>query len=147
MIKSASAIGLALFLTSSLGSAAEIPAVLPAPTCLTPDGQPLPEAKDPIQITALSAAERPVPVSTPRPRWSRKALDCQPQGKVWVQMLITTKGEVCAAGLFQQLPPSCDKVGTDAIEAARKWKFRPGQREGSPIAVLYILGFDFKPQG
>jgi len=146
MIRSAGAISLALFLTSSLGSAEEN-ATLPPLACLTRDGQPLPEAKDPVGLSTLTVAERPVPVSTPRPRWSRKALDCQPLGKVWVQMLITTNGDVCAASLFRPLPPSCDKVGADAVEAARKWKFRPARREGAPVAVLYFLGFDFKPEG
>jgi hypothetical protein len=102
---------------------------------------------NPSGLSTLTVAERPVPVSMPHPRWSRKALDCQPLGKVWVQMLITTKGDVCAASLFRPLPPSCDKVGADAIEAARKWKFRPARREGAPVAVLYFLGFDFKPEG
>ena len=146
MIRSASAMGLALFLTSSLGFAADN-AILPALVCLTRDGQPLPEAKDPVQMAALTAAERPVPVSTFRPRWSSRALDCQTEGHVWVQMLITTKGDVCAAGLLKPLPASCDKVGADAIEAARKWKFRPGRREGAPVAVLYFLGFEFRPEG
>jgi TonB-like protein len=146
MIKSASAVGLVLFLTSSMGSAEEN-VLLPAPVCLTRDGQPLPEAKDPVWFTALTATERPVPVSMPLPRWSRQANDCQELDRVWVQMIITTKGDVCGAGLLKPLPPSCQQLGVDAVKAARKWKFQPARRDGAPIAVLYPLGVSFKPGG
>jgi hypothetical protein len=146
MLESASAVGLVLFLTSSMGAADE-KAIPPAPVCLTRDGQPLPEAKDPVWVTALTAAERPVPVSTPRPRWSRRASDCPLLGEVWVQMIITTNGDVCAASLFKPLPRSCQTLGADVLEAAQKWKFRPVLRDGAPIAVRYLLGFNLKPPG
>lgn len=141
MRHSASIAGLVLLLISSMGSAADENATLPAPKCLTRDGQPLPEAKDPITIT--SDLERPVRISGFLPPWPRQTKGCPAPPRVWVQAVISTTGEVCAASLLKPLPASCESFGESAVASVRKWKFRPVQRQGVPVAVLYYVGISF----
>jgi len=31
----------------------------------------------------------------------------------------------------------------EALEAARRWRFRPGLRDGQPVAVLIAIAIDF----
>lgn len=143
MRRSATIAGLALLLIAGAGSAAEENTVLPAPQCLTRDGQPLPAGKDPFPGTALVGAERPVKISGPEPRWPRRAKGCSGPPRVWVQAVISTTGEVCAASLLKPLPASCEPFGESAVAAVRKWKFRPVLREGAPVAILYYVGIGF----
>lgn len=115
--------------------------VLPAPVCLGRDGQPLPEAKDPVPVTG--EVERPVLVSNPIPGWPARVKGCEAPPRVWVQAVVTTRGEVCAAGLLKPLPRECGKFGEIAVEAVRKWKFRPYLKEGAPVSFLYYVGIGF----
>lgn len=141
MYRSASIAGLVLILLPGLGLAGDEDAALPAPKCLTRDGQPLPEAKDPITIS--SDLERPVKISGRGPHWPTGTKGCPEPPRVWVQAVISTTGEVCAAGLLKPLPEPCEPFGKSAVAAVRKWKFRPVQREGAPVAVLYYVGIGF----
>lgn len=136
---------LALLLMPSVGSAADENAVLPAPQCLTRDGQPLPEGKDPIPVTA--SLERPVKVSGAGPGWPRRTEGCPAPPRVWVQAVISTTGEVCAASLLKPLPEACEPFGESAVKAVRKWRFRPFLKDGAPVAILYYLGVGFSREG
>ena len=130
---------LIFFLMANPGSAAETEA-LPAPVCLGRDGQPLPEAKDPVYIVSL--VDRPVLVSNPMPKWPRRVKGCD-RLPIWVQAIVTTNGEICAANLHKPLPQACSTLGERAVETVLKWKFRPYLRDGVPVAFHYTLGIDF----
>lgn len=141
MRHSACIAGLILLLIPSVGPAADEDAILPAPKCLTRDGQVLPEGKDPIHMTSF--VERPVKISGPGPHWPKRTKGCPEPPRVWVQAVISTTGEVCAAGLLKPLPAACEPFGESAVTAVKKWRFRPIQQEGAPVAVLYYVGISF----
>jgi TonB family protein len=138
---SANVVCLIFFLMADPGSADET-AILPAPVCLGRDGQPLPVAKDPVSI--VSEVDRPVLVSNPMPRWPRRVRGCDRPPRIWVQAIVTTNGEICAANLLKPLPQACSTLGERAVEAVRKWKFRPYLRDGVPVAFHYAVGIGFK---
>lgn len=145
MRHAASLAALVLLLMPAVGLAAEESTALPVPQCLTRDGQPLPEGKDPVPVAALS--ERPVKISGRGPGWPSGVKGCPFPPRVWVQAVISTTGEVCAAGLLKPLPEGCEPFGESAVKTLRTWRFRPNLREGAPVAVLYYLGIAFGQEG
>lgn len=142
----AGALCLALMLVSSAGSAEEpSPTAFPPPECRGRDGQILPEAKDPVPTTG--STNRPVAVSSPLPRPPSRSKGCEVPPRIWVQAVVTTKGEVCATGLLLPVPKDCSAYAELAVKAVRKWKFRPLVRDGKPVAFLYYIGVGFQQGG
>jgi len=137
MHHSAHVVCLIIFLMTNPGSADETE-ILPPPVCLGRDGQPLPEAKNPVHVGR--EVDRPVLVSNPMPRWPRRVKGCDTPPRIWVQALVTTKGEICAANLLKPLPQACNPLGERAVEAVQKWKFRPYLKDGVPVAFHYAVG-------
>jgi Carboxypeptidase regulatory-like domain/Gram-negative bacterial TonB protein C-terminal len=70
-----------------------------------------------------------------KPRWPR---DATPGGSVNVYVVIAASGEVLCAAVSERTSPF--KIA--ALEAARRWKFRPLLRSGRPVAAVGQLQFD-----
>ena len=139
----AGALGLALMLLSSAGSAEEpSPTAFPPPECRGRDGQILPEARDPVPTTGPT--DRPVVLSSPVPRPPRPPRGCEVPPRIWVQAVVTTKGEVCATAPLLPVPEECSAYGELAVKAVRKWKFKPLVRDGKQVAFLYYVGVGFQ---
>ena len=62
-------------------------------------------------------------------------------GKVKVEVLISTSGEVVFAHVVQ----GRSDLNGAALAAARKWKFSPAKFEGKPVQVSGVITFDMKP--
>ena len=61
------------------------------------------------------------------------------QGKVWIHLLISETGEVESADIVSGDPD----LARAAMEAMKKWKFRPYIRDGKPVKVSTKMPFDF----
>jgi TonB family protein len=61
------------------------------------------------------------------------------QGQVWVQIHVSETGDVDAAEVASGDPT----LAKSAVEAAKKWKFRPFIRGGKPVQVSTKLPFNF----
>jgi hypothetical protein len=137
-------LSLVLMLLPVVGSADEKPSSLPAPECRGPDGQILPEARDPFPITGSTV--RPVAVSTPMPRPPNRVKGCPDPPRIWVQAVVTTQGKVCAASLLLPVPEACSAYAERAVAAVRKWQFKPFVQDKVPVAFLYYVGIGFNGQ-
>jgi TonB family protein len=62
-------------------------------------------------------------------------------GKVKVEVLISTSGEVVFAHVVQ----GRSDLNGAAVVAARKWKFSPAKFEGKPVQVSGVITFDMRP--
>lgn len=62
-------------------------------------------------------------------------------GKVKVEVLISTSGEVAFAHVVQ----GRSDLNGAALAAARKWKFSPAKFEGKPVQVSGVITFDLRP--
>jgi TonB family protein len=62
-------------------------------------------------------------------------------GKVKVEVLISTSGEVVFAHVVQ----GRSDLNGAAVAAARKWKFSPAKFEGKPVQVSGMITFDMRP--
>jgi TonB family protein len=62
-------------------------------------------------------------------------------GKVKVEVLISTSGEVVFAHVVQ----GRSDLNGEAVMAARKWKFKPATFAGQPVQLSGVITFDMKP--
>ena len=56
------------------------------------------------------------------------------QGSVWLEAVVTTKGDVGDVKVTRSLDAEYG-LDQEAVGAAKQWKFKPGTREGKPVAV------------
>lgn len=77
-----------------------------------------------------------------RPQYTAGAMRAKVQGIVEVEAVVMTDGTV---GQVQVVRSLDDRWGLDdkAIEAVKRWRFRPGSRQGKPVAVLVNIELTF----
>lgn len=91
---------------------------------------------------ALAAAGRepPVPVRTVAPDYPRELRNQGVSGVVMVKCTIDEQGNVTETEVTKSSNGGFDKF---ALEALKKWKFKPGKQDGSPIAMQVTIPIKF----
>ena len=85
----------------------------------------------------------PVVVKEVKPDYTREAMQAGIQGDVILKVVVTSAGDVGNV----QVARSLDKeFGLDdaAVDAAKQWKFKPGTRQGKPVAVEVDIELTFR---
>lgn len=84
----------------------------------------------------------PTIVHEVKPQYTAAALQARIQGSVEMAVVIDTDGSVGRVEVTKSLD---DEHGLDraAVEAARQWRFTPGQKAGKPIRVEVALEMTF----
>ncbi len=106
-----------------------------------PEGPPPSEPSGPIHVGGDVAA--PVKIKAPQPQYTEIARKARIQGVVIVQAIISKQGNVENVKLLKGLPMGLD---TAAVEAIKKWKFKPATLNGKPVTVYYNLTVNFTLQ-
>jgi periplasmic protein TonB len=105
-------------------------------------------------IQALTAAEavkqdafdvadlekRPEAVSQVPPVYPAELRKAKIEGRVKVVFLVSEEGRVEDARIDNSSRPEFEKP---ALEAIRKWRFRPGQKDGQPVRAFMSLPMKF----
>ena len=78
-----------------------------------------------------------VPVATPAPPYPPRAVG---SGLVIVEVEVDRNGGVRAAAVVRSRPG----FDTAAVNAARRWRFRPATRDGQPVRSVAYLVFGFR---
>ena len=87
-------------------------------------------------------------VTTPRllkevkPAYTADAMRAKIQGTVWLQCVVTSKGEVSDVEVIRSLDPTFG-LDEEAKKAARLWRFLPGTRLGEPVPVQITIELTF----
>jgi protein TonB len=120
------------------------PPPLPAPLDETmPAG---PDAGTPVTpaAVALAPGDQPVPLSgqTPPPRYPAEALRRGQSGTVLVRVEVDATGAPAGVALVQR--SGSRDLDRAAMEAVRKWRFMPAQRDGQAVAASLVIPIDFK---
>lgn len=63
------------------------------------------------------------------------------QGKVFIQFVINTKGEVTNAAVLRGVDPSLDREALRVVQAMPKWK--PGKQRNRAVRVSYTVPINF----
>lgn len=85
------------------------------------------------------------PVATYRvdPAYTEVARKARIEGIVIIEAIIDQNGNVTDARILKGLPLGLDQA---ALEAVKKWKFRPGTLNGQPVPVIYNLTVVYRLQ-
>ncbi|MBK6333013.1 MAG: energy transducer TonB [Thermomonas sp.] len=136
--RGASGLGLPPGDTRPAPRTSEAPRIIEPPA--PPPAPPAPTAPAPI---ADSGA--PVPVSRPPPRYPPEALRRNIGGSVRVQATVAADGSVERLDLAQS--SGNRDLDRAALEAVRRWRFQPAQRNGQPVSATVIIPLEFNPGG
>ena len=74
----------------------------------------------------------PRAIYAPNPEYTDKARKAKINGTVVVSLIVTPEGEARNVQVTKSLTPDLDKK---AVEAVRKWKFKPATKDGQAVAV------------
>jgi protein TonB len=85
-------------------------------------------------------SEMPVPLSEVRPVYPKEAKDKQIEGSVAMDVLIDDKGKVRLASVIE----GSEIFRASALEAMKKFLFRPAKVDGKPVAVRIRYSIKFK---
>lgn len=100
-----------------------------------PPPQPAPapvREPDPRPITAESTrTDVPVPVSRPAPAYPLNALRNRDEGTVVVRIEVDAEGKVDGVRVLSR--SGSRELDRAAVQAARRWTFRPAMRDGKPV--------------
>jgi len=92
---------------------------------------------EPILVTGdVRPPEKIVNVKPEYPEMARKA---RVEGKVIIEAVIDTDGNVVDAKVLRSIP----LLDKSAIDAVRKWKYRPAMQHGRPVKVYFTVIVDF----
>lgn len=82
----------------------------------------------------------PVATFKPEPEYSEEARKAKYQGEVWLAVVVDEKGVPQDIRVTRKLGLGLDEK---AIEAVRKWRFKPGMKDGKPVAVQATIAVSF----
>ncbi|AOD15399.1 energy transducer TonB [Xanthomonas fragariae] len=118
----------------------------PAPPTPLPEDA-VPGAPDTAAPSTASVAggDRPVPMQgqMPPPRYPSAALSRGDAGDVVVRVDVDAAGNPGGVTLVQR--SGSRDLDRAAMEAVRRWRFHPAQRDGQPVAGSLDIPFEFKP--
>jgi periplasmic protein TonB len=77
-----------------------------------------------------------------KPQYTSDAMRAKVQGTVLLECVVNPDGNVGDIQVMRSLD-STFGLDTEAIKAAKQWKFRPGMRLGQPVPVLVTIELTF----
>jgi len=86
----------------------------------------------------------PVLLSKTEPQYSEEARRAKYQGTAMLYVQIDPSGEATHIRVVKSLGLGLDQR---AVEAVRKWKFKPGYKEGQPVTVEATIEVNFRLSG
>lgn len=83
----------------------------------------------------------PIPIYKPDPPYSEEARKAKHQGSVVIYIIVDAQGSVADARVVKPLGLGLDEKALDTV---RTWKFKPGLRNGVPVAVKVMVEVLFR---
>ena len=110
------------------------------------DTPPPPSLADtPQQVPVMAdLEERPQPTAQTPPAYPAELRKAKVEGSVTVAFVVDENGRVEDARVEKSSHPEFEKSG---LEAIRKWRFRPGRKEGQAVRTYLVQTFRFRPPG
>ena len=93
-------------------------------------------------FTPKDGVSLPVPVRSVKPGYTAAAMDAHIEGKVTLAVVVLDDGKVGEVTVTESLDKEYG-LDTQAVEAARQWLFKPGTKDGKPVAVRVTLEMTF----
>ncbi|HEV8434960.1 MAG TPA: energy transducer TonB [Thermoanaerobaculia bacterium] len=87
--------------------------------------------------------QAPTTISRIDPQYTEAGRKARIEGIVVIEAVIDRNGDVTDARILKPLPMG---LGDSALEAVKRWKFKPGTLNGQPVPVYYNLTVTFRLQ-
>ena len=84
----------------------------------------------------------PVQILTVLPEYTPSATRNGIQGDVYIEAVVTVEGTVTEPKLIRGLPD--EDLNQRALEAILQWTFKPGEKDGKPVAVIALFTVTFR---
>jgi len=81
-------------------------------------------------------------ISSPQPDYPQEARKEHTPGQIVIWMIVGSDGRPRDVKVNRGISPELDQA---AVDAAEKWRFQPGTKEGKPVSVTIAVEFDFRP--
>ena len=82
----------------------------------------------------------PVVLKEVKPEYTAKARDAGIQGTVTLECVVLSDGWVGDTRVTKGLDPDLDR---QAVQTLRRWRFKPGERQGKPVPVRVQVEMNF----
>ncbi len=82
----------------------------------------------------------PVLIKEVKPVYTKEAKRAGVQGKVPLECVVMPDGTVADVKVVKSLDPDLDEA---AVKAMKKWTFKPGTKDGQPVAVRIEVEMTF----
>ena len=89
-----------------------------------------------------SGVSLPEVLTEVKPQYTAEAMRAKVQGVVWLECIVLPDGSVGDVRITKSLD-SVFGLDQEAIKAARRWRFKPGIREGKPVPVIITIELTF----
>lgn len=121
-----------------------VPAPLPTPIDETTAPVAPDAAPDAPAVVTLAPGDQPVPINgqNPAPAYPVAALRNGDSGTVLVRVEVDASGVPAGVALVQR--SGSRDLDRAAMEAVRKWRFQPAQRDGQAVPSSLVIPIDFK---
>jgi TonB family protein len=83
----------------------------------------------------------PIPINRAEPQYTEEALQAKWQGAVLLSMVVDETGKPINIHVVRPLGLGLDEK---AIEAVQQWTFKPGTKDGTPVAVQAQIEITFR---
>lgn len=102
------------------------------------------EMANPSASVSLAPGDQPVPIkgATPAPRYPSGALRRGESGTVMVRVEVDVSGMPAGVALVKR--SGSRDLDRAAMEAVRKWRFQPAQRDGLAVSGSLVIPVDFR---
>jgi protein TonB len=120
---------------------AEQPRLEEAPRREAPPAPP-PAAPPPTAAPAMADLAVPTPISRPAPHYPSRALRFRETGTV--RVLVTVGADGVPTDVSVESSSQSRDLDRAALDAVRKWRFRPAQRGGQAVAGSVVVPIEFR---
>jgi len=94
-----------------------------------------------VVLPGTRGVSAPVPLYKVEPEYSEEARKAKFQGTVVLEIVIDERGYPTNFKILNPLGLGLDQK---AVEAVKQWRFRPGMRNGKPVAVVARIDVSFR---
>jgi TonB family protein len=84
----------------------------------------------------------PTVVHEVKPKYTPEAMERKIQGSVWLETVVLASGDVGDVIVTRSLDAECG-LDQQAIDTTKQWKFKPGTKDGKPVAVWVTIELTF----
>lgn len=124
-------------------ASAEQPRLEEAPRREAPPAAPAPAAPPPpTAAPTMADLDVPIPLSRPPPHYPTRALRMRETGTV--RVLVAVGADGVPTDVSVETSSQSRELDRAALDAVRKWRFRPAQRGGQAVAGSVVVPIEFR---